>query len=199
MFTSRCALFLVGVVVVAGCTPSRIDVRPVAQRMVVEGDRLAALFQVPRGGPGGLDVVVTSAGVRQVPGEVAIDFEVALDVTNRSETQLAQFDEAACALVDQVGFKVPAVGPASGAGPSGDTTGTVIRPGERRIFGIRFKSDRGDDPRALTPCVVTIAFAYGGRAYTIRVPFARLEYTHRSDWYYDPRNGTTAVQGFVAR
>jgi hypothetical protein len=170
------------VVLLAGCTPSSITLRPLGEETIVtRKGGPAARVRVPEAGPGGVDLVVRSRGafLKEDPDRVVIPVEV--EVENRSESVVANFDPRAALLENADGWLSPAI-PVASEATGGEVTGVPIEPGARRTFHIEFRARGKDDPRDVVPFTLHLDVAYGKTELSVAVHFVReLEYV---PYYY---------------
>lgn len=168
---------------VAGCAPSRIDLKPESDRVLERRADRAALLRVPDAGPGGLDVLVSSLGAYRVDaGErEAVSVHVTVEVENRSEREAAAFFPDSAELRDRDGRNLVIEGRPAG----GETDAIPIPAGEARRFDLTFRSPRDeDDARDLAPFLLGLRFGYGTATHEVRV---LLEYDPPVTYYYPYR------------
>jgi hypothetical protein len=154
-------------VLVGGCAPSSIYLRPEKPELIVRaGYRagrgcVAARVQVPDGVPGGLDVTVSSRGafVREHDDETCVLVEVEVEIENRSESKPAGFYADATRLRTSQGLDLKPAD-AIEAPSSSDATASILLPGERRHFDLVFRANGVDDPRDVAPARLRLLFSY---------------------------------------
>ena len=177
---------VLGILLIAGCGPDHVYLRPAASEVVMpEEGPPAVRLRVPPQSPGGLDLLVSSFGAfeRKEYGETVTTVEVRVGAENRGGDEAALLP-AQSYILDRQGRMLRPTGLTVGGEAVRESV--ALKPGDRRVIDFFFDvTSEPRDPDDLAPLRFVTSATVEGKTFNVTVPFVELpRYPYAPAYYY---------------